>query len=167
MEADRQFARGSDTSWYAAHSIPAERLSKLKKQILDELRSIYPDGLTDDELSSKLVAYRYTVAPRRRWLVLAGLVEDTGGRRFGGRGRKQAIWGFKIDASYIEQKDPSIRARVAELTYPAALSQIDQLHHLIREGQTVPICSACSHVWPCDTNVIVEKARKRQKETVR
>ena len=63
------FAKGSDTSWYAAHSIPQKRLSKIKRQVLDVLRSLHPDGLTDDELSAILREYRYTVAPRRRWLV--------------------------------------------------------------------------------------------------
>ena len=161
---DRPHAKGSDTSWYAAHSIPAERLSRLKKQILDVLRSLHPDGLTDDELSGVLREYRYTVAPRRRWLVLADLVEDTGGRRIGERGRKQVIWGFKINASYIEQRDSRIRAVGPKLTYPAALSLIDKLHHPV--GLKC-VCEACGHEFPCPTNDILKLARRRPKETVK
>ncbi len=164
---DRPHAKGSDTSWYAAHSIPAERLSRLKKQILDVLRSLHPDGLTDDELSGVLREYRYTVAPRRRWLVLAGLVEDTGGRRLGERGRKQVIWGFKINASYIEQRDSRIRAKGVRMTYPAALALINKLHREAEFEQWHGRCIECHMMWPCPTNDILELARRRPKETVK
>lgn len=156
---DRPFAKGSDTSWYAAHSIPKARLSSLKRQILGYLRSLHPRGATDDELSTALNEYRYTVAPRRRWLVVAGLVVDSGVRRTGPRGRKQVVWLWNIEGSYKEPKKKSVPKWIAELSYPQALKVIDNLHELRRGGLT---CVECNRPWPCQTHKTINKARLRR-----
>lgn len=156
---ERPFAEGSDTSWYAAYSIPPDRLARLHALVLGALWASYPEGLTDDELATKIGEYRYSVAPRRKWLVEAGLVEDSGDRRMGPRGRKQVVWVFMLGGSFVEPTGRSEGPRRDGLTYPDALRQIDALHRLCGDGVC---CPQCGRSWPCDTNAIIEKTRARK-----
>ncbi len=150
----RPFAADSDTSWYAAHSIPEERLKDLERRVLGAHRSAYPTGLTDDELAAVLTVYRYTAAPRRKWLVEAGLIEDSGTTRPSPRNRPSAVWVWKPGGSFVEP------AGTAELSTAKAIRQIYVLHVSVDGDPNSDFCAECGQRWPCPTNEIVERTRR-------
>ena len=51
--------------------------------------------------------------------------------------------------------------KAAELSYHEALRRIDALHVRERDKLDGDFCGHCGHSWPCKTNQIIEKARKR------
>lgn len=56
-------------------------------------------GATDDELEVLSGLSHHTVSPRRRELVLKGLVRDSGHRRPTRRGREAIVWELGVDLS--------------------------------------------------------------------
>lgn len=81
---------GSDTSAAAAASIEPTLATK-QGRVLTEIRAS-PDGLTDDQLE-RITGWRHqSVSARRRELVLAGFVADSGRRRRTSSDRYAAVW---------------------------------------------------------------------------
>lgn len=81
---------GSDTSTAAAVSI--EPGLATKQGLVLALLRISPLGLTDDDLERLTSTRHQTVSARRRELVLAGLVVDSGDRRPTSSGRSAVVW---------------------------------------------------------------------------
>jgi len=86
--------RFTDTSWFAARSIPEDRLNQLQVRTLNLLRERGDAGATNEEASEMLGEYLYTIAPRVRELVLHGLVVDSGMRRPSSRNRPMIVWTY-------------------------------------------------------------------------
>lgn len=81
---------GSDTSAAAAASIEPNLATK-QGRVLELLRAT-DHGLTDDQLE-QITGWRHqSVSARRRELVLAGLVVDSGQRRRTSSNRYGAVW---------------------------------------------------------------------------
>ena len=81
---------GTDTSMEASAMIASEAGS-LRDKVLRLIRSS-PDGMTDWELVKSLNRPNDTITPRRRELVLMGMVRDSGRRRFSPAGRRVKVW---------------------------------------------------------------------------
>jgi hypothetical protein len=158
---DRPFAAMSLTSWYAARSLTDQRLSDLKRQIIAELHR-HPGGLNDDELGANLGQYRYSVAPRRRWLYKARVVVDTGTRRKGVRpeSKLQTVWGLAIEGTFVKPP-PKAKLPPGKIAYPQALALIDALHR--PDEKNVAFCAECRRPVPCSTALILERARLRER----
>lgn len=63
-----------------------------RETVLRALAAVFPDGLTDDEISTKTGLYRYSAAPRRNELLGMGWVEDSGLRRTSPLNRPEVVW---------------------------------------------------------------------------
>lgn len=70
-------------------------LARLENLVLEAIRAAGPRGLCDHELESVTGLMHQTASARRRELVLAGLVEDSGERRLTPSGRKAKAWRAK------------------------------------------------------------------------
>lgn len=81
----------SDTSKSAAKNEATKAVSDNEK-ILELFQAVGPTGLTDREIESALNLRQSTASARRRGLVLAGLVKDSGGYRTTPSGNKAAVW---------------------------------------------------------------------------
>lgn len=94
-------ARGSDTSAEAADSmrVRAMRLSERAVWWFDMSRN---QGMTDHELAERLGTSLQTAVPRRRELVIAGLVRDSGRRRKTPSGRRATVWVRTGDGEQME-----------------------------------------------------------------
>jgi hypothetical protein len=79
------------TSLAAAESM-AECAETLRLEVLAYIRKQGAEGATDYELEHRLNMRGSTVRPRRRELVLDGLIEDTGLTRTTDSGRQAAVW---------------------------------------------------------------------------
>ena len=86
------FQTTSDTSEEAAKSI-APVASRLRELVLTFLQSCGAHGATDEEIQQGIGLAGTTQIPRRRELVLAGHVLDTGFRRPTAKGRRATVWG--------------------------------------------------------------------------
>ena len=82
---------GRDTSLEAAKKVKPLVGGKAA-QVLDCLRKAGDRGLTDREIQRALVMPVSTEVPRRRELVLKGLVKDSGQRRRTPTGYKATVW---------------------------------------------------------------------------
>ena len=91
--ADRHVPRvkGSDTSTAAAIS-QEPSLASTQYKILSIIRYYATSGCTDDELEGVTGLRHQSVSARRRELVLAGLVVDSGERRLTSSGRMATVW---------------------------------------------------------------------------
>lgn len=80
----------TDTSAQAAMSVSSTGVARnLERQVFDLIRS---KPRTDEEICDKLGIEGNTARPRRRSLVVRGLVKDSGERRPTHSGRKAIIW---------------------------------------------------------------------------
>jgi hypothetical protein len=85
------FQKHSDTSRDAAAKIlPA--VGTLRRKVLEALQAVGSQGMTDEELQSRLNLTGSTQRPRRIELVAAGLVIDSGQRRPAESGRSAVVW---------------------------------------------------------------------------
>ena len=92
LPVDAGTAAGSKTSALSAQAL-AGKLGELQQRVLDFIRIAGDDGVTDEEIEVVLEMARHTVTPRRRELVLGGLVRDTGRTRIAARtGRAITVW---------------------------------------------------------------------------
>ena len=80
---------GSATSKAAGESV--DRVS-MRERVLNHIAWNTRYGCTDDELEQDLNMPHQSVSPRRRELVLAGKVEDSGRRRKTRSGRQATVW---------------------------------------------------------------------------
>ena len=78
-----------DTSHVAAATIP--RTGTLRRAVYDAIRRTGDEGLTDSELQRALNMEGNTERPRRVELIDAGLIKDSGRRRYEG-GRPMIVW---------------------------------------------------------------------------
>lgn len=159
MNADRRYAMYSDTSWFAAHSIPTKRITRIKRAVLNLLRD-RPLGLSDDQIATELKEWLYTVAPRRKWLVDAGLVADSGRRVAGPRGRPVTVWMFNAEGIYrspVEKKRKKLARVASAKRYGDALKKVDTLHG---SKNWAGDCSECFKTYPCPTMRILNEVRK-------
>lgn len=78
-----------DTSRIAAATIP--RTGTLRRRVYDAIRAAAGEGLTDAELQRELDMGGNTERPRRVELIGAGLIADSGRRRYEG-GRPMIVW---------------------------------------------------------------------------
>ena len=83
--------RGSDTSHAAAESMRSSA-PPLRERVLKLIRNAGSRGLTDDEIEVITGLRHQTASARRRELVLAGKVRDSGGRRRTRSGRGATVW---------------------------------------------------------------------------
>lgn len=81
----------SDTSHAAKVSIEPHR-GRLQQMVLETFRLHRTLGLTDDQIEAICNLPHQTASARRRELVLAGLVYDSGERRKTRTGRSAAVW---------------------------------------------------------------------------
>jgi hypothetical protein len=86
--------RPVDPSAAAAAEI-APKMPELRARVLDALRWLGPTGATDEELQTMLDMPPNTERPRRRELVQAKLVEDSGLRRPLKSGKSGTVWVVK------------------------------------------------------------------------
>ena len=85
------FVSGSDTSEKAADQTAPFRMS-LSSQVLSVIKAAGDHGVTNDEVETRLDLRHQTVSPRRRELVLAGVITDSGERRKTRSGRTATVW---------------------------------------------------------------------------
>ncbi len=79
-----------ETSLCAAHSVSSTGIAKnLERQVFDLIRA---KPCTDEEICEGLSIEGNTARPRRRSLVVRGLVEDSGDRRPTHSGRRAIVW---------------------------------------------------------------------------
>jgi transcription initiation factor IIE alpha subunit len=81
---------GSVTSAQAADSLGPTTLNAMQRRVLELLRTT-PDGLTDEEVQTRLGMNPSTQRPRRIELVRRGLVVECGTRRTAS-GRMATVW---------------------------------------------------------------------------
>jgi hypothetical protein len=84
-------SRSSDpgTSHEAAASLDTTRLRQI---VLGTLETVYPDGLTSQEIGDRAGIGRDTISPRMKPLEKMELVERNGTRVPQGGNKKQIIW---------------------------------------------------------------------------
>jgi hypothetical protein len=82
--------RGSQTSNDAADSLDAPTLNAMQRRVLEVLQAT-PDGLTDEEMQTRLGMNPSTQRPRRIELARRGLVVEAGTRR-AASGRLATVW---------------------------------------------------------------------------
>lgn len=85
------YVGGSDTSKEAAEKMEPH-LGRLQGDVLSHIRSCADYGATDDEIEIHLQLSHQTASARRRELVLADLIEDSGDRRRTRSNRKATVW---------------------------------------------------------------------------
>ena len=86
--------RGSDTSWMAAASqLPVAKTKR--EEVYLHIWKCGDQGATDAETSEETGMFRLTVGARRRELVLADRIEDSGRRRLTGLGSPAVVWVVK------------------------------------------------------------------------
>ena len=78
-----------DTSHIAAATIP--RTGTLRRAVYDAIHRTGDEGMTDSELQRALDMDGNTERPRRVELIDAGLIKDSGRRRYEG-GRPMIVW---------------------------------------------------------------------------
>ena len=82
--------RGSQTSNDAADSLDAPTLNAMQRRVLELLQAT-PDGLTDEEMQTRLGMNPSTQRPRRIELARRGMVVEAGTRRTSS-GRMAVVW---------------------------------------------------------------------------
>ena len=82
--------RGSQTSNDAADSLDAPTLNAMQRRVLELLQAT-PDGLTDEEMQTRLAMNPSTQRPRRIELARRGMVVEAGTRRTAS-GRMAVVW---------------------------------------------------------------------------
>jgi transcription initiation factor IIE alpha subunit len=82
--------RGSQTSNDAADSLDAPTLNAMQRRVLELLQAT-PDGLTDEEMQTRLEMNPSTQRPRRIELARRGMVVEAGTRRTSS-GRMAVVW---------------------------------------------------------------------------
>jgi predicted ArsR family transcriptional regulator len=82
--------RGSQTSAAAADSLDAPTLNAMQRRVLELLQAT-PDGLTDEEMQTRLGMNPSTQRPRRIELARRGMVVEAGTRRTAS-GRMAVVW---------------------------------------------------------------------------
>lgn len=87
----RYHSHGTDTELEAALSVGRVVMSRRKMAAI-LLRSVGVIGLTDDEGGEAMGGDRLTFGRRRQELCMAGLVVDSGKRRFTPVGRRAVVW---------------------------------------------------------------------------
>lgn len=81
----------SATSVAAAAAVKPDA-NRLRALVLDALRAVYPDGLTDEQIIDTTGLSPSTARPRRIELVQRNLVRDSGRKRKTRSGREAVIW---------------------------------------------------------------------------
>jgi transcription initiation factor IIE alpha subunit len=84
---------GSATSAAAADSLTPKTLNALQRRVLELLQAT-PEGLTDEEMQTRLGMNPSTQRPRRIELARRGLVVEAGTRRTAS-GRMAVVWRVK------------------------------------------------------------------------
>jgi predicted ArsR family transcriptional regulator len=82
--------RGSQTSNDAADSLDAPTLNAMQRRVLELLQAT-PEGLTDEEMQTRLGMNPSTQRPRRIELERRGLVVEAGTRKTAS-GRNASVW---------------------------------------------------------------------------
>jgi transcription initiation factor IIE alpha subunit len=82
--------RGSVTSAAAADSLTPATLNAMQRRVLELLQAT-PDGLTDEEMQTRLGMNPSTQRPRRIELARRGMVVEAGTRRTSS-GRMAVVW---------------------------------------------------------------------------
>jgi predicted ArsR family transcriptional regulator len=82
--------RGSQTSNDAADSLDAPTLNAMQRRVLEVLQAT-PDGLTDEEMQTRLGMNPSTQRPRRIELARRGMVVEAGTRKTAS-GRMAVVW---------------------------------------------------------------------------
>jgi len=82
--------RGSITSAEAADSLGPQTLNAMQRRVLELLQTT-PEGLTDEEMQTRLGMNPSTQRPRRIELARRGLVVEAGTRRTAS-GRMAVVW---------------------------------------------------------------------------
>lgn len=80
---------GSATSKAAAESVDG---NTLREKVYELIEHRSPFGVTDEDIQSMLGMGANTQRPRRRELVLARRVKDSGKRRMTNSGRQATVW---------------------------------------------------------------------------
>jgi hypothetical protein len=68
-----------------------------RRRLYDVIKRRGSHGATDDELEVLTGLSHHTVSPRRRELVLAGMVRDSGSMRATRKGRMAKVWELGLD----------------------------------------------------------------------
>lgn len=85
------YAKGSETSKAAAKAIKP-KVYTLRAEVLDFIVSCGAIGATDEQIQLALDLNGSTQRPRRRDLVLKGIVRDSGTKRPTRSGRYATVW---------------------------------------------------------------------------
>jgi len=91
MKFDNPPHSGPETSQIAAEAMKPHA-ETLRRKVLDLLRSVWPDGLTDEEIQDRLNMSGDTQRPRRWELVAVREVLDSGQRRRTRSGHSAIVW---------------------------------------------------------------------------
>ncbi len=92
LTEEASIAAGSDTSGFAARAM-AGRIGYLQQCVLEHIREAGDEGATDAEMEHALRMTRQTVTPRRRELVLKGMVRDSGRSRLSEHSKQaNTVW---------------------------------------------------------------------------
>ena len=134
----------------------AEYAEEVRDRILDHFRRRRTYGSTDDELEVTLHLLHQTASSARRWLVMAGLIAETDGRRKTRTGRNAVVWKLQQWAGLGPGGDRECRRLLTEmLTWPRTVKACKD-----RKGNTLPMCT-----WPRlpgDLQAVLEAMGKEQ-----
>lgn len=83
--------RGVDTSVASANAL-APKLGRLQRLAETTIRAPGPDGLTADELATRLDMERWSIQPRTTELSRKGMIRDSGRRRRNVTGKSAIVW---------------------------------------------------------------------------
>lgn len=83
--------RNVDTSVAAAEALKP-RLGRLQRLVEATIREAGENGLTADELASRLDMNRWSIQPRTSELRRMGRIGDSGTRRLNSTGKKAIVW---------------------------------------------------------------------------
>lgn len=97
--------RGHPETSHAAAERALPRSGTQRRRVLDLLREVYPDGLTDEEVRHRLGVPFGSGLARRNELVSDGWAEDSGRRRETEAGAQAIVW------RYVPPTAPDERTR--------------------------------------------------------
>lgn len=121
------YVAGSDTSKAAGESM-AKAAPTLRARVLRTIRNHGNLGATDDQLEWLLHLPHQTISARRRELVIAGLVVDTGKRRKTRSGRKATVWRCAEIPGPVAPPKPRKPARPSRADLVGAAAEIGRLY---------------------------------------
>lgn len=138
------FNQGSSTSQTAAESQDKEQIHAAAERIFKLIEKAGATGYTDKELEKVMGMRHESVSARRRGLVLAGRIVDSGKERPTPTGRPAKVW-IVGQGAIVEGKKLTKVGRPSNKVLHAAAAEINLLVH-IAEAQGTDFQNGAHHM---------------------